>query len=233
MEFLFNIFLFVNRENENVELNVEKYDSEVVPPYDLSKARQAMDEFQRVANFVRTEDNDDWEEKIDKILWSPIQIRIFNRIVKILNSERIARLSKVNSLHEPILRRTSTDSTAKKFRETLASANWDGRITQWLHSLLFDHLPQAYLAIYLDILQTLRQKIPHLIDKMIAVQPNINSKGSSLTWETLGPLLKKSWDPVTSVLHTTKSVIKLFFSICILHFKIYDFENKILIIYHY
>lgn len=181
-------------------------------PYDLSKVRHSMDEFQRVANFVRPEDTDDWEEKIDKILWSPIQSRIFNRIVRIMNSERVARLAKANSLHEPIVRRTSIDTTAKRFRETLASANWDWKITQWLHSLLFDYLPQEYLAIYLDILQALRQKVPQLVDKMIAVQPNINSKGSSVTWETLGPLLKKSWDPVGPALNTNRPVTKIFSS---------------------
>lgn len=169
--------------------------------------KQSMDEFQRVANFVKPEDTDDWEEKIDKILWSPVQNRIFSRVVRILNSERVARLAKANSVHEPILRRTSIDTTAKKFRESLASAHWDWRITQWLHSLLFDYLPQDYLAIYLDILQTLRQKIPQLIDKMVAVQPNVNAKNpSSVAWETLGPLLKKSWDPVGPILNANKPV---------------------------
>ncbi|OXU26276.1 hypothetical protein TSAR_002472 [Trichomalopsis sarcophagae] len=186
-------------------IDVENGDPEPKsPPCDLSQARQAMDEFQRVANFVRPEDTDDWEEKIDKILWSPVQNRIFSRIVRILNSERIARLSKSNTKLEPIVRRTFIDNTSRKFRETMGSANWDLRITQWLHGLLFDYLPQDYLAIYLDILQTLRQKIPQLIDKMIAIQPNINFKGSSLSWETLGPLLKKSWDPVSPELNSCR-----------------------------
>ncbi|KAJ8686983.1 hypothetical protein QAD02_022777 [Eretmocerus hayati] len=186
-------------------LEVEKLNGKnLLPPYDLALAKQSMNEFQRVANFVRHEEYDDWEDRIDKILWSPVQNRIFNRIVRILNSERVARLVKANSLHEPIVRRVSIDTTANKFRETLGSANWDLRITQWLHSLLFDHLPQDYLAIYLDVLQTLRQKIPQLIDKMIAQQPNINCKGSSVSWETLAPLLKKTWDPVAHALNGSK-----------------------------
>lgn len=169
-----------------------------------------MDEFQRVANFIRSDDNDDWEDKIDKILWSKEQRKIFYKIVSILNKEKTARLSRINSVHEPILRRTCLDSTAKRFRETLASTNWDLRIAQWLHGLLFDHLPQEFLAIYLDILQTIRQKIPQLVDKMIAVVPTSNSKGTAVTWETLAPLLKKTWDPVTPVLNANKAVIIVF-----------------------
>ncbi|XP_058800499.1 KAT8 regulatory NSL complex subunit 3 isoform X2 [Phymastichus coffea] len=198
---------YLRDNNQDEIVNVDENDSETIaPPYDLAKMKQSMDEFQRVANFVKPEDTDsDWEEKIDKILWSSVQNRVFARVVRILNSERVARLAKVTSLHEPILRRTSIDTTAKKFRECLASVNWDWRITQWLHSLLFDYLPQNYLAIYLDILQTLRQKIPQLIDKMVAIQPNVNAKSpSSVTWETLGPLLKKSWDPVGPILNANK-----------------------------
>ena len=201
-----------NSKKQEEFIDVEDNDPEPIsPPYDLAKIRQSMDELQRVANFIRLENTDDWEEKIDKILWSPVQNKIFNKIVRILNSERLSRLAKSNNAYEPVLRRTSIDTTAKKFRETLASANWDCRISQWLHSLLFDYLPQEYLSIYLDVLQTMRQKIPQLVDKMIAVQSNVNAKTSPVTWESLTPLLKKSWDPVSPVLNTIRPVIIIFF----------------------
>ncbi|XP_012268871.2 KAT8 regulatory NSL complex subunit 3 [Athalia rosae] len=176
----------------------------LTPPYDLSRARHVMDEFQRLANFARPDENDDWEEKIEKILWTPVQNRIFTKVLRILSSERLARLAKANHATEPIFRRTSVDVAARRFRETLASASWDWRVAQWLHNLLFENLPQEYMAIYLDILQTLRLKIPQLIDKMIAVQPNLNAKAGSITWETLGPLLKRSWDPVVSSLNANR-----------------------------
>ncbi|KAL7291332.1 hypothetical protein TKK_0014933 [Trichogramma kaykai] len=183
---------------------VGDFKEETPPPFDTSKVYQAMDEFARVAKFVRPEETEDWEDKIDKTGWAPLEMRIFSRIVRILNSERLTRLAKANDPYEPIIRRASIDNTAKKFRETMASAAWDMKIAQWLHSLLYDHLPQSYLAIYLDILQSLRQKIPTLIDKMINTQPSLNSKGSTVTWDTLGPLLKKSWDPITPVLNANK-----------------------------
>lgn len=205
---------------ELIDVDVDNVDTTF--PYDLTKIRQAMDEFQRVAKFIRTEDNDDWEDKIDKTLWSNEQKTIFSKIVGVLNKEKAARLSRVNSVDEPILRRTCLDSTAKRFRETLASTNWDWRITQWLHALLFDHLPQQYLAIYLDILQTIRQKIPQLVDKMIAVPPSANSKGTSITWETLAPLLRKTWDPVAPILNANKPVIMFcLFSILVIYMSLH------------
>lgn len=205
---------------ELIDVDVDNVDTTF--PYDLTKIRQAMDEFQRVAKFIRTEDNDDWEDKIDKTLWSNEQKTIFSKIVGVLNKEKAARLSRVNSVDEPILRRTCLDSTAKRFRETLASTNWDWRITQWLHALLFDHLPQQYLAIYLDILQTIRQKIPQLVDKMIAVPSSANSKGTSITWETLAPLLRKTWDPVAPILNANKPVIMFcLFSILVIYMSLH------------
>ncbi|KMQ90286.1 kat8 regulatory nsl complex subunit 3-like isoform x1 protein, partial [Lasius niger] len=184
-------------DRKDEEIDVEDIGSEPsIPLFDLTRTRHLMDEFQRLASFARPEKEEDWDENINKTLWSSVQNRIFSKVTRILSSERLARLAKAKSTMEPIFRRTSVDIAARRFREMLASTGWDWRLAQWLHNLLFEHLPQEYLAIYLDILQTLRQKIPQLIDKMIAVQPNINAKGGSITWETLGSLLKRSWDPV-------------------------------------
>lgn len=177
------------------------------PPYDLMRTRHLMDEFQRLANFARPNENaDDWEDKIDKILWLPVHHRVFTKVSRILASERLARLAKSKCWNEPIYRRTSVDTAARRFRETLASTGWDWKLTQWLHSLLFDHLPREYLAIYLDILQTLRVKIPQLIDRMMSVQPNINARAGPITWETLGSLLKRSWDPLATCFNSNRPV---------------------------
>ncbi|KAK1125190.1 hypothetical protein K0M31_006530 [Melipona bicolor] len=197
--------LLMEKVTQDEEINIEEDTNEpLIPPIDFTKVRHQMDELQRLANFARPDENEDWEEKLDKILWTPVQNRIFTKVLKILNSERLARLAKVNSSIEPIYRRTSVDTAARRFRETLASAGWDWRLAQWLHNLLFDHLPQEYLGIYLDILQCLRLKIPQLIDKMIAVQPNINGKTGSVTWETLGSLFKRTWDPIAPSLNSNR-----------------------------
>ncbi|XP_076241623.1 reduction in Cnn dots 1 [Calliopsis andreniformis] len=195
----------VEQSAQDEEIDVEEDEGEqLVPPVDLTRARHQMDELQRLATFARPDGPEDWEEQLDKILWSPVQNRIFTKVLKILNSERLARLARTNNPIEPVYRRTSVDTAARRFRETLASVSWDWRLAHWLHSLLFDHLPQEYLGIYLDILQSLRLKIPQLIDKMIAIHPNINAKTGSITWETLGSLLKRSWDPITPSLNSNR-----------------------------
>nr|XP_012222923.1 PREDICTED: KAT8 regulatory NSL complex subunit 3 isoform X1 [Linepithema humile]XP_012222924.1 PREDICTED: KAT8 regulatory NSL complex subunit 3 isoform X1 [Linepithema humile] len=186
------------------EINVEDVDSEMIPPIDFTRVQHMMDEFERLAIFARPEEDEDWEDKIDKTFWSPVQNRIFSKVTRVLSSERLSRLAKTDNAAESIFRRTSVDIAARRFRETLASTGWDWRLAQWLHNLLFEHLSHEYLAIYLDILQVLRLKIPQLIDKMIAVQPNINSKTGSITWETLGSLLKRSWDPIAPSLNGIK-----------------------------
>lgn len=195
--------------NTKAPHQLHTYDPENLPqlPMDLNRPRKLMDEFQRIADFVKPEESlDDWEERIDKSFWSPVQTRIFTRVLKILSSERLARLVKNGSFDEPIFRRTSIDTAARRFREAMASAGWDIRIAQWLHCVFFEHLPHEYLPIYLDILQTLRAKIPQLIDKIISAQPNLTGKNGSITWETLGTLLKRSWDPVSAILNANKPV---------------------------
>lgn len=55
-----------------------------------------------------------------------------------------------------------------------------------------ESLPPSYLSAYIDILQTLKAKLPNLVDKMIFGRPfNINQ-------ELLGPVLKKPWEPIVA-----------------------------------
>ena len=176
-------------------------------PYDLTRSRLQMEEFQRLANFARPDEPDeDWEEKIDKFGWTPMHHRIFARAFKVLRREYLVRVAKSNSWKEPIYRRCSIDTASRRYREALAASGWDLKITQWLHGLFFDNLPRNYLAIYLDILQALRLKIPQLIDRMMTLQPTINTKGGSITWETLGSLLKRSWDPLAATFNSNRPV---------------------------
>jgi len=60
--------------------------------------------------------------------------------------------------NEPILQRTHIDCAARKIRHALTYAMWETRIIVWLHNTLFTHLTKDYLAMYLDVLQTLKAK---------------------------------------------------------------------------
>nr|XP_027213090.1 KAT8 regulatory NSL complex subunit 3-like [Penaeus vannamei] len=212
-----------SRQNRSTHSSYEEMidvDSEPSPPpplpYDLNKAQQVMSECERHVVFARLdqikaevphqekeapeEEEEDWEEKIPKIGWTEPQMALFSKVVQILDSDRLARLSLKDSDNEPVKRRAQVDKTAAKFRQALARVNWDSKLTQWLHSILLQYLSLPYLAAYLDILQTLKSKIPTLVDKMVALSST--HRGASV--EALNLLLKRPWDPAVPSLNQHK-----------------------------
>uniref|UniRef100_A0A182TRK2 KANSL3 helical domain-containing protein n=1 Tax=Anopheles melas TaxID=34690 RepID=A0A182TRK2_9DIPT len=123
--------------------------------------------------------------------WTVQQFKLFDRVARLLDMDRLARLTNTEKQHEPVHRRTVIDKSVSRLRQALASVSWETRLTQWLHVLLMENLPPSYLAIYIDMLQTLHAKLPLLVDKMIF--------GSTLNigQELLGPVLKKPWEPIS------------------------------------
>lgn len=187
--------------------------------YDLNKAQQVMSECERHVVFARLDqihtkpdsyksnaqndqdtEEDEWEEKIPKLGWTEPQTSLFNKIVQILDADRLARLALKDTHNEPVTRRAQVDKTAGRFRQALARVNWDSKLTQWLHSILLQYLSLPYLAAYLDILQTLKSKIPTLVDKMVAFSNS--QRGASV--EALNLLLKRPWDPAVPSLNQHK-----------------------------
>ena len=126
--------------------------------------------------------------------------------MKILNTDRLSRLAHTGVPNEPIHRRLVVDKAAKRFRAMLAGALWDTKMTQWLHNVLCDNLSKEYLAAYMDILQTLRPKIPSLIDKMVAGRVHEDDRLGRILKEGVRTLLKKRWDPAGYNIATQKLV---------------------------
>ncbi|XP_068909025.1 KAT8 regulatory NSL complex subunit 3 isoform X7 [Tenebrio molitor] len=165
------------------------------PIYDKIKAKHLMDECERHAALARVDEgNEDWEETISRTNWTPTQNRLFNGIVNILNNDHLARLAHTKSHNEPVARRVTIDKSVERVRRLMATVFWDSKYTQWLHQLLIDNLSTQYLAAYLDILQTLRSKLPNFVDKLMSAANS--SRLSVLGYENLFPLLKRPWDPV-------------------------------------
>lgn len=103
--------------------------------------------------------------------WTKQQLNLYRQVSNILDYDQLARLAVNGRANEGIIRRCSIDKSVARMRLTLASVHWDPRLTQWLHTVMSDHLPPTYMASYLDILQTLRTKVPTLVDKMLAIRP--------------------------------------------------------------
>lgn len=192
-EVMMNIFQQVRDDKLKFENKFQNDNSQTPPPsYDLEATKASMDFTTNLCNAIKNvnSEEDEWEAKILKYGWSQKHIRLFNQVVKILDYDRLARLANVdNKRYEAVQRRAAIDKSADRMRKVLSTVHWDTQLVQWIHGLMMEFLPPSYLAAYIDIMQTLKNKLPSLVDKMIFWKPgNVNQ-------DLLAPILKRPWQP--------------------------------------
>lgn len=150
-----------------------------------------MEEFEKVALGVKTASSDDenWEDRIKKLHWTKLEHTLFDAVTNILDQDHLARLANKDRSHEPVLRRSIIDKSVARIRKALTKVGWSPKVIQWLHGLLMDNLSPSYMACYLDMLQTLKTKVPVLADRMMFGRPINHNQ------DILGPVLKRAWEP--------------------------------------
>ena len=92
-------------------------------------------------------------------------------------------------------RRTAIDKSCAKLRRLFSGVGYQSQNIQWLHEQLTQMLPWYLLALYLDVICSLRSKIPHLMNQ--SLEPLL-SKGDTKVARALGYTTRKPWDPITA-----------------------------------
>ncbi|RWS30211.1 KAT8 regulatory NSL complex subunit 3-like protein [Leptotrombidium deliense] len=127
--------------------------------------------------------------------WTSTMVKVWTKALKILQNDRLSKLTFEGLKNELILKRNLMEQTCNKFRQLFASVGWDTTTLNWLHSSLNEHVSPIFLVGYHEAMQCLRQKLPTLVDKFYTVpktEPNMTRSKTCLT------------DPILSVLNNHK-----------------------------
>lgn len=103
--------------------------------------------------------------------------------------DQLGRMAVVGLANECLRRNAIIEKSMTRMRTTLGSVQWEPRLTSWLHALLMTHLPPKYMVSYIDILQTLKRRVPTLVDKMFHHKPIEMHK------DYLNAIMKQPWEP--------------------------------------
>lgn len=140
------------------------------------------------------------------------QLGLFERVERILDMDQLGRLAVAGLPNECLRRNAIIEKSAARMRAALASVHWNHNLTSWLHHLLITHLPPKYMVCYIDILQTLKHKIPALVDKML------NQKSIEMNKNYMSAIIEKSWEPSmvtkTRTLPSNPAIVVISTSIC-------------------
>eukprot|EP00070_Physeter_catodon_P045648 XP_028352542.1 KAT8 regulatory NSL complex subunit 3 isoform X5 [Physeter catodon] len=142
------LFVTPRRQHEStiesdVPIDVETVTSTPVPLYDNQKARSVMNECERHVIFARTDADappppEDWEEHVNRTGWTMAQNKLFNKILKALQSDRLARLANegIPTLIDRMLvsSNTKTGAAGAEALSLLLKRPWDPAVGVLSHN---------------------------------------------------------------------------------------------------
>ena len=91
--------------------------------------------------------------------WTPQMHKLWTQAMKILQSDRLARLSYESLPNEIILKRNLIERTAAKLRQLFATAGWDLNLISWLNNTLVEYIGPVFLAPYHESMHLLKSKV--------------------------------------------------------------------------
>ncbi|XP_050543024.1 KAT8 regulatory NSL complex subunit 3 [Daktulosphaira vitifoliae] len=166
---------FLQNENVSDEIDVEIIDNEVkLLTYRPEIESKSMEPYR---NNKIPRDPEAWEDTINKLRWTKMQRNLFERTMNILYANRLSRLTFEETAQEDVQKIISTEKSVAEMHHLLTNYTyWDPSLTQWLHGIFISHLPDDYLASYIDILEKLKQIVPTFINDMISTNTQGRSK---------------------------------------------------------
>ncbi|GIY88183.1 KAT8 regulatory NSL complex subunit 3 [Caerostris darwini] len=190
--------VLLDRSYADEEINVEICDEPIVSPFDNPKIKALANECEKSLKNNHLFKDREQEEFLDLSKLSASQKKLHEKVMQILNEDKLSKLCYNGSSNEAIKKRLSVDRAARQIRQIFGLIFWDMKLISWLHQTLINHCDISTLTSYIDVLQTLKAKIPTLIEKILLSYAG-NSYGDAVI-----QIVKKSWDPVFPVLNQNK-----------------------------
>ncbi|GFT42806.1 KAT8 regulatory NSL complex subunit 3 [Nephila pilipes] len=182
----------------NEEIDVEICDETVISPFDNPKIKVLANECERSLQNNPLFRNRELGDDLDLYKLPASQKKLYQQVLNILNEDRLSKLCSIGSSNESLKRRLSVDKAARQIRQIFGLIFWNIEQISWLHKTLLNHVDISTLAIYIDILQTLKLKTPTLLDRVLL------SYAGSPIGDAVIQIMKKPWDPVLPVLNQNK-----------------------------
>ncbi|GBM15327.1 KAT8 regulatory NSL complex subunit 3 [Araneus ventricosus] len=190
--------LLSDTSNVDDDVDIEVYDEPLLSPFDNPKIKALANECEKSLKNNHLFKDREQDEEIDLSSLSPSQRKLYQQVLNVLHEDELSKLCYSGSANEPLRRRLSLDKAARQIRQIFGLIFWDTKEISWIHRTILNHCDISTVASYVDVLQTLKAKIPTLIERVL------QSYAGAPVGDAIIQLMKKPWDPVQPVLNQNK-----------------------------